>query len=64
MKCSLCNDCGWICEAHIFMPWEGQEACDCGAPGATCPLCNGKGPETPRMPEGFRTEVDKDGWRH
>jgi hypothetical protein len=30
----------------------------------TCPACNAGEGEVPRMPEGFRVEVDKDGWRH
>jgi hypothetical protein len=30
-----------------------------------CPLCNRPAPgETPRMPEGFRTEFDEKDWRH
>jgi hypothetical protein len=30
-----------------------------------CPDCNmtEEGAD-PRMPEGFKTEIDKDGWRH
>jgi hypothetical protein len=30
-----------------------------------CPWCNKPAEgEQPRMPEGFKTEFDKDGWRH
>jgi hypothetical protein len=30
-----------------------------------CPTCNMTDDDTaPRMPDGFKTEVDKDGWRH
>jgi hypothetical protein len=32
---------------------------------AGCPVCNStNGRDAPRLPEGFKTEVDKDGWRH
>jgi DNA invertase Pin-like site-specific DNA recombinase len=34
MKCSLCEDCGWVCESHPDRPWEGEHACTCGAAGA------------------------------
>ncbi|SHG92841.1 hypothetical protein SAMN05443248_3110 [Bradyrhizobium erythrophlei] len=65
MKCTRCEDSAWVCEAHPDRPWEGPNACPCGAPGAPCPDCNvTKEGEVPRMPEGFRIEVDKDGWRH
>jgi hypothetical protein len=30
-----------------------------------CPICNiPEGGEEPRMPEGFETDIDKDGWRN
>jgi hypothetical protein len=48
--------------------WEGEQACICGGAGAgaPCPKCNAPKSEyaAPRMPKGFKTEVDKDGWRH
>jgi hypothetical protein len=34
MKCSLCEDCGWVCESHPGRPWEGERACTCGDAGA------------------------------
>jgi hypothetical protein len=40
IKCSLCEDCGWVCESHPARPWEGEHACTCGAAGAPCPWCN------------------------
>jgi hypothetical protein len=64
MKCTLCEDCGWVCEEHPERPWGGKYACICGGAGAPCPRCNVTENEPPRMPEGFRTEIDKDGWRH
>lgn len=65
MKCTLCEDCGWVCESHPDRPWQGEHACGCGAAGTPCAWCNrvSEG-ETPRMPEGFKTEFDKDGWRN
>src|ERR1700730_298370 len=58
MKCSLCEDCGWVCESHPYRPWEGEHACACGAAGAPCPRCNVPEEDgAPRLPEGFRTEV-------
>jgi hypothetical protein len=66
MKCIFCADTGWVCENHPRRPWEGPHGCPLRRRwGAPCPACNV--PEegaAPRMPEGFRTEVDKDGWRH
>jgi hypothetical protein len=65
MKCPICHDCGWVCEEHPGRPWSGPHACDCRAPGIPCPGCNlPTEDEAPRMPEGFQTDVDKDGWRH
>jgi len=36
-----------------------------GGAGAPCPSCNvpAEG-DAPRRPDGFRVEIDKDGWRH
>jgi hypothetical protein len=65
MKCVLCADTGWVCENHPRLPWGGRHGCNCGGAGMPCPPCNtvDEGAE-PRLPEGFKTEVDKDGWRH
>jgi hypothetical protein len=61
MKCSLCEDCGWVCENHPPKPWEGLRACSCGGAGAPCPWCNPSDAEhPPRMPDGF----DEKGRRH
>jgi hypothetical protein len=40
MKCSLCEDCGWVCESHPDRPWEGEHACTCSGAGEPCPRCN------------------------
>ena len=65
MRCLQCEGCGWICEEHPGRPWEGQHACPCGAAGMPCPLCNQPAEgEEPRLPDRFRTESDKKGWRH
>src|ERR1700722_4428055 len=37
MKCSACEDCGWVCENHPEKPWEGEHACRCGGAGMPCP---------------------------
>jgi hypothetical protein len=61
IKCTLCHDIGWVCETHPGKPWNGPNACPCGA---ACPWCNQYDDETPpRMPEGFLVEIDKDGSR-
>jgi hypothetical protein len=60
VKCSLCEDCGWVCENHRFRPWEGARACKCGEAGMPNPSCNVPDVgETPRMPKGFRTEAGR-----
>jgi hypothetical protein len=65
VKCPQCEGCGWVCEEHPGRPWQGDHACSCGAPGMPCPRCNAPNEgETPRMPEGFQTDFDKDGWRN
>jgi hypothetical protein len=65
MKCAVCEDCGWVCEAHPDRPFEGERACTCGGAGAPCPRCNAGDEDTePRAPKGFKTEFDKKGWRH
>ncbi|SHH20052.1 hypothetical protein SAMN05444169_6285 [Bradyrhizobium erythrophlei] len=65
MKCTLCEDCGWVCESHHDRPWEGKDACTCGGAGMPCPWCNlPEKDEEPRLPDGFKTEFDKKGWRH
>jgi hypothetical protein len=33
MKCSRCEDCGWVCENHPDRPWDGEHACTCGGAG-------------------------------
>ena len=36
-----------------------------GGGGASRPMCNSSEHNaTPRMPDGFEAEADKDGWRH
>jgi hypothetical protein len=62
--CAHCDDCGWVCEEHPGRPWEGQHGCGCGAAGMPCLICNQPADgKPPQMPEGFKTDVDKDGWR-
>jgi transposase len=40
MKCSLWEDCGWVCENHPDKPWEGEHACPCGGAGMPRRNCN------------------------
>jgi hypothetical protein len=54
-----CEGCGWVCEGHQEKPWEGQHACPAAL--STCNATNDG--DAPRLPGGFKTEVDKDGWR-
>jgi hypothetical protein len=62
--CKRCEDCGWVCEEHPGRPWAGPHACGCRAAGMPCPRCNTPAEgEEPRMPDGFKATVDKDGWR-
>jgi hypothetical protein len=62
--CARCKGSRWVCERHPERPWDGQHACGCGAPGEPCPVCNRVEGQRPEMPEGFRVDMDKDGWRH
>jgi hypothetical protein len=65
MECPLCEDSGWVCENHPKRAWEGEQACGCRGAGAPCPVRTVPEPgEGPRLPEGFNTDMDKDGWRH
>ena len=40
MKCTVCEDTGWVCENHSETPWDGEHACKCGGAGMPCPKCN------------------------
>jgi hypothetical protein len=65
IKCILCADTGWVCENHPRRPWEGSHGCNCGGAGMPCPACNiADENSAPRLPNGFKTEFDKDGSRH
>jgi hypothetical protein len=53
MKCSICEDRGWVCENHPEKPWEGEHACTAVR---MAPPCNrGNDEDAPRIPSGFRT---------
>jgi hypothetical protein len=66
IKCTLCQDVGWVCEEHPGRPWAGAKACGCGAAGMPCSLCNAPDDGgAPRMPDGFEIDDDKnEGWLH
>jgi len=55
--CSLCDGGGWVCEEHPVQPWQGPNACTCGAAGAPCPHCNGADDEPLRLPKGFEPDA-------
>ncbi|MEO8596430.1 MAG: hypothetical protein ABI759_24135, partial [Candidatus Solibacter sp.] len=64
-----CGGTGWVCEDHDNKPWgdasTSDDACHCGGAGMPCPMCNPSDPDNPpKMPDGYRTIFDKDGWRH
>src|SRR5260370_2008917 len=49
MKCSVCEDCGWVCENHPYLPWQGEHAFKAGrAGGAALGLLRKKGEQTGR----------------
>jgi len=65
MICWRCDGTLWVCENHPEPPWKGEHACGCGAAGMLCPICNPSDEQSPpKMPSGFKIEVDKKGWRH
>jgi hypothetical protein len=65
MRCTLCEDCGWVCESDPGHLWQGEHACDCGEAGMPCLWRNRtEEGETPRVPKGFKAEFDKDGRRN
>ena len=69
MQCKVCGDAPWVCENHPDKAWadesDSADACHCGGAGAPCPACNPCDDENPpEMPPGFRTMLDKDGWKH
>lgn len=70
--CSPCNransavDVFGCAKNHANRAWGGAsddgDACYCGVP---CPACNPSDREhKPKMPEGYRTTFDKQGWKH
>ena len=68
-ECRVCGGTGWVCEDHETKPWgdvsTSDDACHCGGAGAPCPVCNPSDRDNPpKMPDGYKTILDKDGWRH
>jgi hypothetical protein len=67
--CSVCKGACWVCEDHPDKTWGGaidrEDACYCGGAGMPCPACNESDREhKPKMPTGYRTIFDKNGWRN
>ena len=67
-RSALSRLCSWgIPRGYTFRWWtarQGPVVATRGGAGAPCPICDAAAGETPRMPEGSKTELDKDGWRH
>jgi hypothetical protein len=53
--CFRCDGTRFVCEEHPHLPWQDSpRACNCGAPGNACPICNESDAETaPAMPKEF-----------
>jgi len=67
--CTVCGGALWVCEDHLDKPWGGViprgDACHCGGAGMPCPACNPSDQgEPPKMPEGYKSIFDPDGWRN
>jgi hypothetical protein len=60
-RCADCDGTGWVCETHVLRPWEGPNACGCGAAAAPCGRCNNEADSWPRLPQGFKADPEKDG---
>ena len=68
-ECAVYGGALWVCEDHTDKPWGGAsnrpDACHCGGAGAPCLACNPCDREhPPKIPDGYKTILDKDGWRH
>jgi hypothetical protein len=68
-ECAVCGGAMWVCEDHVDKPWGGAstraDACHCGGAGVPCLACNRSDREhPPKMTQGYKTILDKDGWRH
>jgi flavoprotein len=61
LKCTFCEDCGWVCEDHPTFPWNEEHLLTCNGAGVSCPWCNNG--EIPRLPKGFKSDWD-DGHRY
>jgi hypothetical protein len=55
MKCTVCEDFGWVCEDHRDMPWDRVHVVHPPRSDLVHP---------PRLPAGTHIEFDKKGWRH
>ncbi|WP_156526917.1 hypothetical protein [Bradyrhizobium sp.] len=54
MACPRCDGTHWVCESHPERPWDGPNACGCGAAGDPCPDCNDAAPgDMPLLPKGL-----------
>jgi hypothetical protein len=60
MKCSVCDDCGWVCEAHPDRPFKGEHACNCGGAGESRSWCNDDDTRTASA-EGLQNRTRQEG---
>ena len=62
-RCARCNNSGWVCEHHDYIPWDEGNAECCGGAGAPCRDCNSAPNVMPRMEAGSRVMwTAADGW--
>jgi hypothetical protein len=65
MKCALCEDSRLGLREPSAAAVERRAWLHLRRRRRASPLCNAANDRaSPRMPKGFKTEVDKDGWRH
>jgi hypothetical protein len=63
--CAVCDDTGWVCEAHPDRPSDifskRFDACQCGGAGMPCETCNPSDKDhRPDMSRtGFLTDIDE-----
>jgi hypothetical protein len=65
MNCAVYEDCGWVCENHPYLPWQGEHACKCGGAGApalvSATLARSDGASaTAKNPRSRRSKLDAD----
>jgi len=58
VKCLLCEDCGWVCEAHPDRPWEANMSAAAVALALLARTVTASEDDTaPRMPKASRPNL-------